>query len=50
MPLIQIIPAELPLIFGTHYEFRGNSTELEWLTSYVMEGNIKLLGLRVDYH
>ncbi|PCD34332.1 hypothetical protein FGRA07_08650, partial [Fusarium graminearum] len=22
--------AELPLIFGTHYEYRGNSTEYEW--------------------
>lgn len=31
--------AELPIVFGTHYEFRGNSTELEWLTSYAMEGN-----------
>jgi len=25
-------------VFGTHYEFRGNSTELEWETSYSMEG------------
>ncbi|KAH8900642.1 alpha/beta-hydrolase [Thozetella sp. PMI_491] len=24
--------AELPLIFGTHYEYRGNSTEFEWET------------------
>ncbi|CAG9947315.1 unnamed protein product [Clonostachys rosea f. rosea IK726] len=22
--------AELPLLFGTHYEYRGNSTEYEW--------------------
>ena len=33
------LPAvELPVIFGTHYQFRGNSTELEWQTSYAMEG------------
>jgi len=30
--------AEIPLVFGTHYQFRGNSTELEWQTSYSMEG------------
>lgn len=30
--------AELPLIFGTHYEYRGNSTEFEWQVSYSMEG------------
>jgi|SRR3569833_77564 len=30
--------ADLPLVFGTHYEFRGNSTELEWQTSFAMEG------------
>ncbi|KAK9414310.1 putative Alpha/Beta hydrolase protein [Seiridium unicorne] len=29
--------AELPLLFGTHYEYRGNSTEFEWETSYGME-------------
>ncbi|KAK7961922.1 Alpha/Beta hydrolase protein [Apiospora aurea] len=29
--------SDLPLIFGTHYQFRGNSTELEWQTSYAME-------------
>jgi hypothetical protein len=29
--------ADLPLVFGTHYQFRGNSTELEWETSYAME-------------
>jgi hypothetical protein len=31
-------PADIPLVFGTHWEFRGNSTELEWETSYSMEG------------
>jgi hypothetical protein len=30
--------AELPLVFGTHFEFNGNSTELEYETSYAMEG------------
>lgn len=29
---------ELPLVFGTHYEYNHNSTELEWDTSYAMEG------------
>ncbi|KAH8657832.1 Alpha/Beta hydrolase protein [Xylariales sp. PMI_506] len=29
--------AELPLIFGTHYEYRTNSTEFEWEVSYAME-------------
>ncbi|ORY19530.1 Alpha/Beta hydrolase protein [Clohesyomyces aquaticus] len=29
--------AELPVVFGTHDLFRGNSTELEWQTSYSME-------------
>ncbi|KAL2192881.1 Alpha/Beta hydrolase protein [Corynascus similis CBS 632.67] len=29
--------ADIPLVFGTHYQFRGNSTELEWQTSYAME-------------
>lgn len=29
--------AELPLLFGTHFEYRGNSTEFEWETSYGME-------------
>jgi hypothetical protein len=33
--------ADIPLVFGTHYEFRGNSTELEWETSYSMEGRMK---------
>lgn len=31
-------PADIPLVFGTHWEFRGNSTELEWETSFSMEG------------
>jgi len=30
--------SDIPLVFGTHWEFRGNSTELEWETSYSMEG------------
>jgi hypothetical protein len=30
--------SELPLVFGTHFEFNGNSTELEYETSYAMEG------------
>ncbi|KAG6368558.1 hypothetical protein INS49_002771 [Diaporthe citri] len=29
--------SELPLLFGTHFEYRGNSTEFEWETSYGME-------------
>ncbi|KAK7420440.1 hypothetical protein QQZ08_010427 [Neonectria magnoliae] len=29
--------AELPLLFGTHYEYRGNSTQFEWEVSYGME-------------
>jgi hypothetical protein len=31
--------AELPIVFGTHDLFRGNSTELEFQTSYAMEGS-----------
>ncbi|KAK4120629.1 alpha/beta-hydrolase [Parathielavia appendiculata] len=31
--------SDIPLVFGTHYQFRGNSTELEWQTGYAMEGN-----------
>lgn len=31
------VTAELPLLFGTHFEYRGNSTEFEWETSYGME-------------
>ncbi|KAK3314881.1 Alpha/Beta hydrolase protein [Apodospora peruviana] len=29
--------SDIPLVFGTHYEYRGNSTELEWQTSYAIE-------------
>ncbi|ETS75499.1 hypothetical protein PFICI_12443 [Pestalotiopsis fici W106-1] len=29
--------AELPLLFGTHNLYRGNSTEFEWETSYGMQ-------------
>jgi hypothetical protein len=29
--------ADIPLVFGTHYEYRGNSTEFEWQTSFAME-------------
>lgn len=32
------LTAELPLLFGTHYLYRGNSTGFEWQTSYGMEG------------
>jgi hypothetical protein len=35
--------AELPIVFGTHDLFRGNSTELEFQTSYSMEGEYMLL-------
>ncbi|KAF7528225.1 hypothetical protein G7054_g10223 [Neopestalotiopsis clavispora] len=28
---------ELPLIFGTHFQYNGNSTEFEWQVSYAME-------------
>ena len=31
-------PGELPLIFGTHAQYRGNSTEFEWEVSEVMQG------------
>jgi len=31
------LTAELPIVFGTHHLFRGNSTELEWQTSFAME-------------
>ncbi|QKX54627.1 uncharacterized protein TRUGW13939_01715, partial [Talaromyces rugulosus] len=29
--------SELPLLFGTHYEFRGNSTPFQWQLSYIFE-------------
>ena len=29
---------ELPLIFGTHDQYNGNSTEFEWNVSHVMQG------------
>ncbi|KAI1362168.1 Alpha/Beta hydrolase protein [Xylaria arbuscula] len=29
--------AELPLVFGTHYEYRGNSTDFEWAVSETMQ-------------
>ncbi|KAH7233120.1 Alpha/Beta hydrolase protein [Fusarium tricinctum] len=29
--------AELPLLFGTHYEYRGNSTEYEWQVAEGMQ-------------
>ncbi|KAK1836828.1 acetylcholinesterase [Podospora conica] len=29
--------SELPLVFGTHHLYRGNSTEFEWQTSFAME-------------
>jgi len=35
--VLTAILAEIPLVFGTHFEYRGNSTELEWQTSYAME-------------
>ncbi|KAH9886160.1 Alpha/Beta hydrolase protein [Xylariomycetidae sp. FL2044] len=28
---------ELPLLFGTHWQYRGNSTEFEWEVSYAMQ-------------
>ncbi|KAJ1323669.1 cholinesterase [Microdochium nivale] len=30
--------AELPILFGTHYEYRGNSTEFEWNVADLMQG------------
>jgi hypothetical protein len=33
--------ADLPVVFGTHDQFRGNSTELEWQTSFTMEGMLR---------
>jgi hypothetical protein len=42
--LIQLTSvAELPLIFGTHYEFRGNSRQFEWELSEVFEGRCRPL-------
>jgi len=32
------LTAELPLLFGTHYEYRGNSTEYEWQDAQGMQG------------
>jgi carboxylesterase type B len=32
-----VVTADIPLVFGTHYQFRSNSTDLEWKTSYAME-------------
>ncbi|KAH7024812.1 acetylcholinesterase [Microdochium trichocladiopsis] len=29
--------SEIPLLFGTHANYRGNSTELEWETSHAMQ-------------
>ncbi|KAI1333579.1 Alpha/Beta hydrolase protein [Xylariaceae sp. FL0016] len=29
---------ELPLVFGTHFQYNGNSTESEWEVSFAMEG------------
>ncbi|KAH7395016.1 hypothetical protein DE146DRAFT_658905 [Phaeosphaeria sp. MPI-PUGE-AT-0046c] len=29
--------SDLPLVFGTHSEFRGNSTELEWQTGHAYQ-------------
>ena len=37
------ITADLPIVFGTHYQFRGNSTELEWETSYAEQGMFTFL-------
>ncbi|KAK8080574.1 hypothetical protein PG997_008392 [Apiospora hydei] len=30
--------SELPLIFGTHYQYNHNSTEFEWNVSHAMQG------------
>lgn len=35
-------PAELPILFGTHYEYRGNSTDFEWEVAGLMQGMLKL--------
>ncbi|TDZ34521.1 Para-nitrobenzyl esterase [Colletotrichum spinosum] len=29
--------AELPIIFGTHFQYRSNSTEFEWKVAYFMQ-------------
>ncbi|KAK5659085.1 hypothetical protein OQA88_1174 [Cercophora sp. LCS_1] len=29
--------SDIPLVFGTHHQYRGNSTELEWQTSFAMQ-------------
>ncbi|KAI1847473.1 hypothetical protein JX265_012313 [Neoarthrinium moseri] len=31
---------ELPLIFGTHFEYRGNSTQFEYDVSHAMQGKL----------
>jgi hypothetical protein len=33
-----VLKADIPLVFGTHWQYRGNSTELEWMTSFSMQG------------
>lgn len=30
--------ADIPMVFGTHHLFRGNSTEFQWQTSFAMQG------------
>jgi hypothetical protein len=40
--MAHVITAELPLLFGTHDLFRGNSTELEYETSHAMQCQFSL--------
>ena len=30
------------MIFGTHYEYRGNSTPFEWDVAHTMQGKLLL--------
>lgn len=30
------------MIFGTHYEYRGNSTPFEWEVAHTMQGKLVL--------
>lgn len=35
--------AELPMLFGTHYEYRGESTAFEYNVSHAMEGKAGII-------
>jgi hypothetical protein len=41
--------ADIPLVFGTHWQYRGNSTELEWMTSFSMQGTCRFAFLEHSF-